>query len=190
MSDSGQASEYKGFFREATEGQEAFPYQCRLARERVAGRAIHVPTGAGKTAAVVLAWLWRRQVDKEHTPRRLVYCLPTRVLVEQVRGEVDRWVGRVASEVKAYSLMGGEVEEGWEMHPEQAAILDATQDMLLNRGYAMNRYRRPVHFGLLNNDCLWVCDEVQLMGNGLGTTTQLHAFREEARTFGPAVAIR
>ena len=38
----------------------------------------------------------------------------------------------------------------------------------LNRGYGMSRYRWPMHFGLLNNDCLWVMDEVQLMGRGFG----------------------
>src|SRR5437762_12957048 len=28
----------------------------------------------------------------------------------------------------------------------------------------MSRYRWPMHFGSLNNDCLWVMDETQLMG--------------------------
>lgn len=47
----------------------------------------------------------------------------------------------------------------------------------LNRGYAMSRYRWPMHFGLLNNDCLWVMDEIQLMGPGVPTACQLEAFR-------------
>jgi CRISPR-associated endonuclease/helicase Cas3 len=47
----------------------------------------------------------------------------------------------------------------------------------LNRGYGMSRYRWPIHFGLLNNDCLWVMDETQLMGPGLSTACQLEAFR-------------
>jgi hypothetical protein len=47
----------------------------------------------------------------------------------------------------------------------------------LNRGYSMSRYRWPRHFGRLNNDCLWVCDEVQLMGAGVATACQLEAFR-------------
>jgi CRISPR-associated endonuclease/helicase Cas3 len=38
----------------------------------------------GKTAAVVLAWLWNRvQRPDSEWPRRLVYCLPMRTLVEQ-----------------------------------------------------------------------------------------------------------
>src|SRR5690606_2224802 len=59
-----------------------------------------------------------------------------------------------------------------------------TQDMLLsralNRGYGMARARWPMHFGLLNNDCLWAIDETQLMGAGLATTAQLQAFRTPA----------
>src|SRR4030081_726731 len=54
----------------------------------------------------------------------------------------------------------------------------------LNRGYGMSRYRWPMHFGLLNNDCLWIYDEVQLMGSGVPTTAQLESFR---RTMNPAL---
>lgn len=111
-----------------------------------------------------------------------------RVLVEQVRDNVRTWLGKVAPEIKAYTLMGGEVEEEWEIYPERPAVLIGTQDMLLsralNRGYAMSRYRWPVHFGLLNNDCLWILDEVQLMGSGLPTSAQLAAFRGTFGAFG------
>jgi CRISPR-associated endonuclease/helicase Cas3 len=48
----------------------------------------------------------------------------------------------------------------------------------------MTRYRWPVHFGLLNNDIVCVCDEVQLMGDGLATTAQLAAFREQIGAIG------
>jgi CRISPR-associated endonuclease/helicase Cas3 len=46
-----------------------------------------------------------------------------------------------------------------------------------------------LHFGLLNNDCVWVFDEIQLMGNGLATTAQLAAFREQFQTFGTCYSI-
>ena len=79
--------------------------------------------------------------------------------------------------------MGGEDAAGWDLHPERDAILVGTQDMplsrALNRGYGMNRYRWPMHFGLLNNDCLWVMDEVQLMGSGLWTSAQLDWMRND-----------
>ncbi len=87
--------------------------------------------------------------------------------------------------------MGGEEANDWDLHPERPTILIGTQDMLLsralNRGYGMSRYRWPMHFGLLNNDCLWVLDETQLMGPGLATACQLEAFRLQN---GPASAAR
>ena len=51
----------------------------------------------------------------------------------------------------------------------------------------MSRFRWPVHFALLNNDSMWVMDEVQLMGPGLATTAQLEAFR---RHFGTVMSCR
>ncbi len=30
----------------------------------------------------------------------------------------------------------------------------------------MSRYRWPIHFGLLNNDALWVMDKTHLMASG------------------------
>ena len=33
-----------------------------------------------------------------------------------------------------------------------------------------------MEYGLLNVDCLWVLDEIQLMGVGLATSAQLQAF--------------
>jgi CRISPR-associated endonuclease/helicase Cas3 len=86
--------------------------------------------------------------------------------------------------------MGGEDAGEWDVHPEKPAILIGTQDMLLsralNRGYGMSRYRWPMHFGLLNNDCLWVMDETQLMGVGVETSAQLDGFRRDGKmpTFG------
>ena len=77
------------FFGKAT-GHAPFPYQMRIALSKDLPQLVDIPTGAGKTAAVVMAWLWRRRFAtteevRKSTPRRLVYCLPMRVLVEQTR---------------------------------------------------------------------------------------------------------
>ena len=37
-----------------------YDYQRRLAEGACESRLIDIPTGLGKTAAVVLAWLWKR----------------------------------------------------------------------------------------------------------------------------------
>lgn len=176
-----------------------FPFQRRFATEDALPNLVRVPTGLGKTAMAVLGWLWRlrfaEDAVQQATPRRLVYCLPMRVLVEQTLDSVKGWLGNLglADQVQVYVLMGGEESEDWDLHPEKPAILIGTQDMLLsralNRGYGMSRYRWPMHFGLLNNDCLWIFDEVQLMDVGVATSAQLEGFRASMGVLGPTRSI-
>ncbi|MFH1113905.1 MAG: CRISPR-associated helicase Cas3' [Pseudomonadota bacterium] len=190
--------EYSDFFQKGT-GSRPFAYQDRLATLEKWPDVIEAPTGAGKTAAVVMAWLWRSFVDDKNrggcTPRRLVYCLPMRVLVEQTLAEVEKWLKATGLDdrVSVSVLMGGEDAGDWHLHPERRAILIGTQDMLisrmLNRGYGASRFRWPIDFGLLSNDCLWVFDEVQLMGSGLATTAQMEAFRHSYGTFADCHSI-
>lgn len=207
MSNVVDGNSFAEMFRRATE-VDPFPYQARLATGDLPS-ILEIPTGLGKTAAAVLAWLFRRRFagaeQRARTPRRLVYCLPMRVLVEQTRDAAVLWLHRLGvlagsaeidhhdrvvryepawddpTRIAVSVLMGGEEDGGWDLYPERDAVLIGTQDMLLsralNRGYGMSRYRWPMHFGLLNSDCLWVADEVQLMGTGLSTTAQLQAFR-------------
>lgn len=207
--------DFKGFFRAAT-GLEPYDWQVRVARDGLP-ETLSVPTGLGKTAGVVLAWAWQRtHRPAGEIPRHLAYCLPMRVLVRQTRDAIVRWLANVdflsgqltetddglsyearfdqQGQIGVAVLYGGEpgeIEERWEAHPEAQWILVGTQDQLLsralNRGYAMNPYRWPVHFGLLNNDCHWVLDEVQLMGPGLWTSAQLDWMRRlRFGAFGPS----
>jgi CRISPR-associated endonuclease/helicase Cas3 len=255
--------DYRVFFETATAlGRKPYSYQERLARGEQIGQddklrlsggtdchsqLINIPTGLGKTAAVVLAWVWNRIVQPDTNrratwPRRLVYCLPMRTLVEQTQANVFEWLVRLSyaaapddanvgkaiqllspdaqklltqdePALRQYTnemtsaktdllwllshspviLMGGEdlsdEKREWDIYPEKPCIIIGTQDMLLsralNRGYGMSRYRWPMHFGLLNNDCLWVMDETQLMGAGLWTSAQLDWLRENR--FKPAI---
>lgn len=51
---------FSEFFRAAT-GHDPFPYQRRLIEADPLPHLLNIPTGAGKTAAVVLGWLWRKR---------------------------------------------------------------------------------------------------------------------------------
>ncbi|MFO0762680.1 MAG: CRISPR-associated endonuclease Cas3'' [Byssovorax sp.] len=195
---------YDDMFGRAT-GRSPYPYQRRLALAEGFPAALSAPTGAGKTAAAVLAWLYKRRFAgdavRRATPRRLVVCLPMRTLVGQTAGAVSGWLERLGllergrgvdrgDGVGVHVVMGGRVDDDWHLHPERDIVLIGTQDMLLsralNRGYAESRFLWPWQYGLLSNDCLWVFDEVQLMGVGLATGLQLAALREQLGAFGPA----
>ncbi len=187
--------------------RKPYPYQQVLAEREMGSLLLNVPTGLGKTAAVVLAWLYQLLQGKENCPRRFVYCLPMRALVEQTVEEIRNWLKHLSerkaelglgsddhataclewlAEHSPIVLMGGEDKEAmrdWDLYPEKPAILVGTQDMLisrtLNRGYGMSRYRWPMHYAYLNNDCLWCLDEVQLMDVTVETSAQLNAFRQK-----------
>jgi CRISPR-associated endonuclease/helicase Cas3 len=190
--------DFRAFFTLATKLPEPFNYQERFASEPWPD-LLEIPTGMGKTAAVALTWAWKRgwregarpAPTDPQTPRRLIWCLPMRVLVEQTREAVEQWLGSGGlsvlgqpgeGKVSVHGLMGGEADiKTWAEYPEEEMILIGTQDMLLSRalmrGYGMSRFLWPVHFAFLHNDCLWAFDEVQLMGAGLTTSTQIEAFR-------------
>ena len=183
-----------------TAAPAAHAWQAELAASSdCPDRLIRIPTGFGKTLGVLAAWLWNRvEHEDPRWPRRLVWCLPMRTLVEQTEDEIRKalertgrlWTGldEHAGKVGVHRLMGGADAGEWSLHPEHPAVLIGTQDMLLsralNRGYASARARWPMEFGLLNHDCLWVLDEVQLMDVGLATSGQLQAFRRQDEAAG------
>jgi CRISPR-associated endonuclease/helicase Cas3 len=174
---------FDDFFQGLTD-HRPHAWQTRLASDSVCrDTLIRIPTGFGKTAGVAIAWLWNRvQRKNDAWPRRLVLSLPMRTLVEQTQREVARWLKKAGLDPnrQVHVLLGGLSPSDWHLEPERECVLIGTQDMLLsralNRGYGAGRARWPMEYGLLNVDCLWVMDEIQLMGVGLATSAQLQGF--------------
>jgi len=169
------------------------PWQSALAAEPTCrNRVIRIPTGLGKTEGVLATWASHLRADQKHPwPRRLVWCLPMRVLVEQTYATARRIIERLKlderipnrSLLNVSLLMGGQDAGDWHLHPDAPAVLIGTQDMLLsrtlNRGYGGSRAKWPAEYGLLHQDALWIMDEVQLMDVGLATSAQLQAYRDQ-----------
>ncbi len=177
---------FEPWFKDVT-GNLPHPWQARLAAENCCqDRLIRIPTGFGKTAGTVLAWLFHRVACEDLSwPTRLVFCLPMRTLVEQTEAAINAWLEKagVLDSVGLHVLMGGSDAGPWRLKPEKPAVLVGTQDMLLsralNRGYGAGRGAWPMEFGLLHHDALWVNDEIQLQDVGLATSAQLAAFRAQ-----------
>jgi len=174
------------FFKQAA-GFDPYDWQRQIALNGLP-EILPVPTGLGKTEGAALAWAWQRTIQEDKAePLHLVYCLPMRSLVRQTVDRLRKYFDNLRTaqyaEVSVYQLRGGAIDEEWAGKPDQPWVLVGTQDQLLsralNRGYSMNRYEWPVHFGLLNQDCRWIIDEVQLMGPGLWTTAQLDWMRRK-----------
>jgi len=182
---------FEEFFRRAVGGiARPHGYQERMARIGLPA-VVQAPTGTGKTG-VILAWLWRRLYgDPAGTPRRLVYALPQRSLVDQVAGEAGKWLANLGleDEVALHVVMGGrgESQRQWRLDMHKPAIVVGTVDSLvskaLNRGYGIGRATYPIDFALVTNGAHWIIDEVQLCRESTTTLRQLAAF---ARSLGTA----
>jgi len=176
------AGDFDRTFRRAT-GYEPYEYQRELGLRAEPPAVIEVPTGSGKTMAVLLPWLCNPTA-----PRRLVYALPMRSLVEQTAQLAVDALRRLDDDTPVHVLIGGVEPADWRLDVDRRAVIVGTIDMLLsralNRGYAESRFAWPVSFGLLNNDCRWVFDEVQLMGPARATSAQLHGLRARLGVIG------
>lgn len=193
---------FDAFFEQATQDSDLrtrppYDWQRRVAVNGLP-EAIDVETGAGKTAGVVLGWLYRLLYHPDPTVREaippwLVYALPMRSLVEQTEAAVKAWLKHLGldDDVRCHRLMGGSgaVTADWRERPGLPTVVVGTIDMLVSRalmrGYGANRWVWPVDFGLLHAGCHWVMDEVQLLGPALATTRQLDAFRQSFGTAAP-----
>ncbi|MGQ0617889.1 MAG: type I-G CRISPR-associated helicase/endonuclease Cas3g [Acidimicrobiia bacterium] len=186
---------FEEFFLQAT-GSPPYPWQQRLA---VSGlpEVIDIETGAGKTAGVVGAWLFRLlhhpdPAVRASTPTWLAFALPMRSLVDQTAWSVQGWLSRLGEPAAVcYRLLGGEgrVESGWRERLGRPTVIVGTIDMLLSRalmrGYGSSRWVWPVEFGVLHAGTHWVFDEVQLMGPALSTSRQLEGLRQIFGTGAP-----
>lgn len=183
------------FFNAAT-GHDPYPHQAEVAEQGLP-ELLQADTGTGKTEAMILGWLWRRRFHPEAgvhaaTPRKLVFALPMRVLVEQTASRVTKMLEKLGIQDKVHShmVLGGltGADRGWQDDPSTDTIFIGTIDMLLsralNRGYAASRWTWPMSFGVFNNDVHWVFDEIQLLEAALPTSLQLQAFRDQMGTIG------
>ena len=165
-------------FRTLT-GNLPFPWQRELYKRFVDDNPdtfpniVDLPTGVGKTSVIAL-WLLALINKPEQLPRRLVYVVNRRTVVDQTTTEVERLrenlpkLGPLWFKSLAISTLRGQFVDNqeWREDPSRPAVICGTVDMIGSRllfgGYRIGFRSRPLHAGFLGQDALLVHDEAHL----------------------------
>ncbi len=179
---------------EALTGSPPFPWQSALYAKSVAGSipdSTSIPTGLGKTS-IIAVWLCALATKPSAIPRRLVYVVNRRTVVDQTTAEVERLCESLKqrSELSEFrntllslcalplpapdapplaisTLRGQFADNGeWCADPARPAVVVGTVDMI-GSGLLFSRYTRgfktrPLYAGFLAQDALLVHDEAHL----------------------------
>lgn len=154
----------------ALTGNEPFPWQEALYKRFISNRpdniprSCNLPTGLGKTSVIAI-WLLAREVNQS-LPRRLVYVVNRRTVVDQTTDEVKRY--KLIRPNLAVSTLRGQFADNreWSRDPSREAVICGTVDMIGSRllfsGYGIGFKSKPLHAGFLGQDTLIVHDEAHL----------------------------
>lgn len=177
-------------------GNPPFPWQRALYRRFVGEesggipQSCSLPTGLGKTSVVAI-WLIALANRPDLIPRRLIYVVNRRTVVDQTTSEVEKYRTRLQTEAGlaplcetlsklcAFNLDDGESplalstlrgqfadNREWSADPARPAVIAGTVDMIGSRllfsGYGIGFKSRPLHAGFLGGDSLLIHDEAHL----------------------------
>jgi len=132
-----------------------------------------IPTGLGKTNVIAI-WLLALMNRPDKMPRRLVYVVNRRTVVDQTTNEVERLRENLPNlnhpefRTLAISTLRGQFADNaeWSADPSKPAVICGTVDMIGSRllfsGYRIGFRSRPLHAGFLGQDTLLVHDEAHL----------------------------
>lgn len=156
---------------------------------------VDLPTGAGKTDVIVtwliaLAWYAKHRDTVKPVPRRLVWVVNRRVLVQQVFAVAEKLqqalkvssgsAGELVDTLRALcgqnsasvfnvvQLRGQRLDDReWALNPTMPQLIIGTVDQigsrLLFQGYGQGKWARPMHASLFGVDA-WICiDEAHLV---------------------------
>ena len=175
--------DFETAFRALTDNSP-FPWQKALYERFISNRTDHIPascnlpTGLGKTSVIAI-WLIALATHPEKMPRRLVYVVNRRTVVDQTTDEVVKYRDRILALPDAHPLkmkfgtlaistLRGQFADNrdWSADPSRPAVICGTVDMIGSRllfsGYGIGFKARPLHAGFLGQDSLLVHDEAHL----------------------------
>lgn len=171
--------DFEEAFKTLTDTKGPFPWQIELYEKWFVKckfpSSCNLPTGLGKTSVIAL-WLIALINQPEKIPRRLVYVVNRRTVVDQTTDEVEKLrenlpkLKNLPDHVRhlAISTLRGQFADNreWSADPSRPAVICGTVDMIGSRllfsGYGVGFKTKPLHAGFLGQDVLLVHDEAHL----------------------------
>lgn len=174
----------------ALTGYLPFPWQAELFGKWFARgmfpTSCNLPTGVGKTSVIAI-WLIALIDHPDKIPRRLVYVVNRRTVVDQTTDEVEKLRKNIepaglvetlrqtcsiplsnGESPLAISTLRGQFADNrqWSADAARPAVICGTVDMIGSRllfsGYGCSFKTKPLHAGFLGQDVLLVHDEAHL----------------------------
>jgi CRISPR-associated endonuclease/helicase Cas3 len=191
--------EFDFAFRHLT-GNEPFPWQ-RALYERFSyddlPDSCNLPTGLGKTN-VIAVWLIALLNSPAPMPRRLVYVVNRRTVVDQTTTEVEKIRANLLNmpaipehrRLLGISTLRGQFADNreWSADPTRPAVICGTVDMIGSRllfsGYGIGFKAKPLHAGFLGQDVLLVHDEAHLEPAFQDLVTAIQREQKRCKEFG------
>ncbi|MGE3854472.1 MAG: type I-U CRISPR-associated helicase/endonuclease Cas3 [Planctomycetota bacterium] len=179
----------------AVAGYPPFPWQEALYEAFASGDippACTLPTGLGKTN-VIAVWLIAL-AHKKPVPRRLVYVVNRRTVVDQTTNEAEKLRGNAAEigiNNLAISTLRGQFADNrkWSADPSRPAIICGTVDMIGSRllfsGYGVGYKGKPLQAGFLGQDVQLVHEEAHLEPAFQHLLDAIHREQERCNEFRP-----
>ncbi len=197
-------------------GNKPFPWQSKLYGElvrKVFRTKCDVPTGLGKTSVIAI-WILAlahhaRNGSIGEFPRRLVYVVNRRTVVDQATREVERLRDALTGRLElkqmvdalqflstqsegpplSISTLRGQYADNaeWRNDPAKAAVIVGTVDMVGSRllfcGYGCGFKSKPLHAGFLGQDVLLIHDEAHLEPPFQALITDIRREQERCQEF-------
>jgi len=166
-------------FSQSITGFVPYQYQLKVADLLLAGKNVilAVPTGAGKTWASIIPFLYARQNGNINFPQKMIYSLPLRTLANSIYSDVTETLDKNHEFKELASIHTGEYKN--DEHFEKDIIfstIDQTLSSFLCFPFSLSKRQANINAGALIGSYL-VFDEFHLLDPKLSMATTLGTLR-------------
>ncbi len=160
-------------------GFEPYQYQIKVAETLLSGKNVilAVPTGAGKTWASVMPFLYAKEKPSIHFPKKMIYSLPLRALANSIYEDVSEVLRKQGYSKEDIKRQTGEFSE--DKYFEKDIIfstIDQTLSNFLCFPLPLSPRQANVNAGALVGSYL-VFDEFHLLDSELSMATTLGSLK-------------